>query len=81
MDIQGAELDVISACIDKLDRFVKMIHIGTHSLPIEARLMHLFHVHGWRPRYIFSCWELNQTPYGAFRFIDGIQSWENPALS
>jgi hypothetical protein len=78
IDIQGAELDVVFSCIDALDEFVKLIHIGTHSAQVDARLSHIFHLHGWRPRRIFSCGAVNQTPYGTFQFIDGIQSWENP---
>jgi FkbM family methyltransferase len=78
MDIQGSELDVIPACIDALDDAAKMIHVGTHSAAAESRLSQIFHLHGWRPRRIFSCAAVNRTPYGEFRFIDGIQSWENP---
>jgi FkbM family methyltransferase len=78
IDIQGAELDVVFSCIDSLDEFVKLIHIGTHSAQVDARLSHIFHLHGWRARRIFSCGAVNQTPYGTFQFIDGIQSWENP---
>ncbi len=81
MDIQGAELDVIAPCMEVLDASVKIIHIGTHSLAIDSRIAQLFHLHGWRPRRMFSCGAVNQTPYGAFQFIDGIQSWENPRFS
>ncbi len=78
MDIQGSEGDVIYSSIDALDKFVKMIHVGCHSLEIDSRLAHIFHLHGWRPRHIFSSGSVNETPYGKFQFIDGIQSWENP---
>jgi hypothetical protein len=78
IDIQGAELDVVFSCIDAMDASVKIAHVGTHSSLIDARLCHIFHLHGWRPRRIFSCGAVNQTPYGIFQFIDGIQSWENP---
>jgi FkbM family methyltransferase len=78
MDIQGGEFDVIASCVGELNKFVKMIHIGTHSVAIDARLCYLFHLHGWRPRRILTCGQVNQTPYGEFQFIDGIQSWENP---
>ena len=81
IDIQGAELDVVFSCIDAMDEFVKMAHIGTHSAQVDARLSHIFHLHGWKPRRIFSCGAFNQTPYGAFQFIDGIQSWENPKFN
>lgn len=78
MDIQGAEMHVVPAAIDALDRFVKLIHIGTHSAQIDDTLSALFRAHDWRPRHLFSCGSENVTPYGAFAFIDGIQSWENP---
>jgi FkbM family methyltransferase len=78
MDIQGAEYGVIRAAIEKLDAFVKMIHVGTHHPTIDARLAAIFHGHGWRPRHIFTNRAINQTPYGEFQFIDGISSWENP---
>lgn len=78
MDIQGAELDVIFSSMNAMDEFVKLIHVGCHSLAIDSRLAHIFHLHGWRPRRIFSSGSVNETPYGKFQFIDGIQSWENP---
>jgi FkbM family methyltransferase len=78
MDIQGAEMRVVPAAIDALDRFVKLIHIGTHSAQIDETLGNLFRAHGWRPRHLFACAAENATPYGTFAFIDGIQSWENP---
>lgn len=81
MDIQGGELEVIFSCIEAMDKTVKMIHVGTHSPEIDGRLPHIFHLHGWRPRRIFSGGTVNQTPYGSFSFIDGIQSWENPRFT
>lgn len=78
IDIQGAEMHVVPAAIDALDRFVKLVHIGTHSPQIDDTLGHLFRKHGWRARHVFSCGAENTTPYGTFAFIDGIQSWENP---
>jgi len=81
MDIQGTELEVIRNCVDALDKFVKAVHIGTHSSAIDAGLSHIFRLHGWHPRYTFSCGQLNQTPYGTFRFVDGMQSWINPRIT
>lgn len=78
MDIQGAEMQAVPAAIDTLDRFVKLIHIGTHSTQIDDTLATIFRKHGWRARHLFSCNSKNETPYGTFAFIDGIQSWENP---
>jgi FkbM family methyltransferase len=81
IDIQGAELGVIASCIDVLDRFVKMAHVGTHSPTIDAKLSDMFSLHRWQPRFIFPCGQVNETPYGTFQFIDGIQSWENPRFN
>jgi FkbM family methyltransferase len=78
MDIQGAELEVLPGAMPAMCRNVKLAHIASHSNIIDARLAHLFHLHGWRPRYIFPCGHVNLTQFGEFRFIDGIQSWENP---
>ena len=61
IDIQGAELDVVFSCIDAIDELVKLAHIGTHSAQVDARLSHIFHLHGWKPRRIFSCAAVNQT--------------------
>lgn len=77
-DIQGEELAVVSGSIDAMDRFVKLAHVATHAPHIDAELPRIFHQHGWRPRWSFRCSSVNETPYGAFRFMDGIQSWENP---
>ena len=78
MDILGAELDVLPPAMEALSNQVKLVHIATHSTLICAKLAHLFHLFGWRPRFIFPTGEMNLTHYGCFRFIDGIQSWENP---
>ena len=78
MDIQGAELDVLPAAMTTITEKVKLAHVATHSTIIEAKLAALFHLHGWRPRYLFCCGQVNRTQFGGFRFIDGIQSWENP---
>ncbi len=77
-DIQGAETEVIPAAIDALDEFAKLVHVGTHSATADAVAAATFHLHDWRPRWMFPAAMFNQTPFGAFRFIDGIQSWENP---
>lgn len=77
-DIQGHELEVVPSCIETMDRLVKMVHIGTHSSEIDRRLPEVFRAHGWRQRWGFRCASVNDAPYGAFEFIDGIQSWENP---
>jgi FkbM family methyltransferase len=81
MDIQGAELDVLRSNMALLTRKVKLAHIATHSLLNESRIASLFHLYGWRPRFLFTTQQENETQYGKFTFIDGIQSWENTALA
>jgi FkbM family methyltransferase len=80
VDIQGAELEVIPANVALLDETVALAHVGTHSAAADDIIARTFAKHGWRQRQSFPCWQFNQTPYGAFHFIDGIQSWENPRL-
>jgi FkbM family methyltransferase len=42
MDIQGAELEVLSSHPDLLDDQVRLINVGTHSAEIEVGLRELF---------------------------------------
>jgi FkbM family methyltransferase len=81
MDIQGAELEVLSDAIEALDRHVARLHVATHNPEVERRLCALFALHGWTLGRCFLCHEVNETPYGSFRFIDGLQSWRNPRLA
>jgi hypothetical protein len=80
VDVQGEELKVISAAIDTLDRRVARLHIGTHSHKIEAGLRRLLSQHGWECRTDYACAQTDQTPWGPVEFIDGVQSWVNPAV-
>jgi FkbM family methyltransferase len=82
MDIQGAELDLLSAFPVTLDANVKCVNIGTHSAEIEAGLRRLFSGLGWSCRY--------SIPLGSTQLIsvdgkealipfeDGVQFWINP---
>lgn len=81
IDIQGAELDVISAAPEDLNRKVKRIHIGTHSHDIESGLRKLFNRLGWRCESDFSCQERCPTGYGYIDFQDGVQTWANPKFT
>ena len=80
MDIQGSELDVLSASIELLNKKVKRLHVATHSPKIDSEVEELFSSHGWKNIYLFSCLKKNKTPYGKIVFQDGIQSWINPRL-
>ena len=80
LDVQGAELEVLSSAMEPLSRKVKRLHIGTHSAKIEEGLRKLFSSHGWDNVNDYRCQSLNQTPYGEIEFQDGVQTWVNPAL-
>ena len=78
-DIQGAELEVISASISALSAKARYLVVGTHSRKIEAELLELLLASGWRLE--------NEQPamYDCSRAIpfvvhDGTQVWRNAAL-
>jgi hypothetical protein len=81
IDIQGAELEVISAAVDELTSKVKRINVGTHSHEIEKGLRKCFGLLGWHCEADFSCLGRSATPYGDINFEDGTQTWVNPKLS
>jgi FkbM family methyltransferase len=80
LDVQGEELKCCSSDIGSIDAKVKRLHIGTHSSEIEAGLRTLLNAHGWKCLVDYPLAQANETPYGTFQFVDGVQSWVNPRL-
>jgi FkbM family methyltransferase len=80
LDIQGAELKVLRASIDQLQK-VKRLHIATHNREVEVGLRELFTRLGWTNLRDYPSLTLNKTDYGYIKFQDGIQSWQNPRLA
>ncbi len=80
LDIQGEEYHVLNASIDALNQKVKRIHIGTHSAEIDINLRLLFNQHQWKNINDYPCMTESDTPYGRFKFNDGVQTWVNPQL-
>ena len=80
MDVQGAELDVLSSVPDVLTAKVKRVLIGTHSGEIEAGLRRLFAGLGWHPQYDFPLDSELRVEDAVFTLGDGVQVWINPAL-
>jgi FkbM family methyltransferase len=78
LDVQGQELEVLSAAADELDRKVARLHIGTHATAIEAGLRELLAQRGWEPVNDYACGKESQTPFGRIAFGDGVQTWANP---
>ena len=59
---------------------VRMIHLGTHSVEVEAALRNAFQRWGWICQWDFSLMGERQTPFGTVYFEDGVQAWINPEL-
>ncbi len=79
LDVQGAELDVLNEARDQLAR-VRRVHVGTHGVEVERGLRTLFGALGWMPINDYASNSAAETPWGAFQFEDGIQTWVNPTL-
>jgi len=80
LDVQGAELKVLQASADELQRKVKRLHIATHSPEVETGLRDLFTRLGWTKLRDYSMTTVSKTDYGVIPFQDGIQTWLNPAF-
>jgi FkbM family methyltransferase len=80
LDIQGAELDVLSSAPQVLDRTVKRVLIGTHSPDIESGLRRLFSDMRWQSQYDFPLNADLQVNGTDVKIGDGVQVWVNPAL-
>lgn len=80
-DVQGAEADAIGEAIEPLTQKTKRLHIGTHGHDIEARLRETLSTAGWQCLRDYPCHQTNATDYGPVSFVDGVQSWINPALT
>jgi len=80
MDVQGAELYILEAAPEILDKKVKRVLIGTHSTEIEEGLRKLFGALNWRCQYDVP---LNgKIAVGDVHVTlgDGVQVWINPKL-
>jgi FkbM family methyltransferase len=84
MDIQGAELEVLSSHPDLLDDQVRLINIGTHSAEIEVGLRKLFKGLKWQAVYDVKLGSSMLVRVGGVEnvveFQDGAQIWRNPKL-
>ncbi len=84
MDIQGAELEVLSSHPDLIDDRVRLINVGTHSAQIEAGLRKLFKGLKWQTVYDVELGSSMLVRIGGeervVEFEDGAQIWRNPKL-
>lgn len=75
-DIQGSELDAITANIESINKKVRMMYIATHSTAIEDGMRVLLADHGWTKWYDEP---QKMRPNGYMG--DGEQIWHNPRLA
>jgi FkbM family methyltransferase len=80
LDIQGAELDVVSESLKTLNEEVKLMHIGIHNASVEEGLQRIFRENGWLNVWNYWCKNIHETPYGSIFFQDGVQTYANPAF-
>jgi len=80
VDIEGQELPVIRSTVEEMSAKVRRVHIGTHSLDIEAELRHILSSHGWCSVRDYSINTTQETPWGRVEFGSGVQSWVNPRV-
>lgn len=79
-DIQGAEYKVFKSAKKDINKKVKRIHIGTHSIQNEVDLRGLFKNLGWKCLYDYPGGGKCSTPYGTINFQDGVQVWLNQEI-
>jgi FkbM family methyltransferase len=80
MDVQGAELEILSAATQPLSQKVKRVHVETHSEQLHTSILSLFRGLGWKPHFLYMINTADKTPWGRINFQGGIQSWLNPRL-
>lgn len=80
MDVQGAELEILAAATESLDRKVKRVHVETHSQQLHTKILELFRSLGWKPHFLYAGNTADQTSWGRIHFQGGTQGWLNPRL-
>jgi FkbM family methyltransferase len=85
IDIQGSELELLSAGAGLLRERVRIVTVATHSERIDRGLRRLFTSLGWASRYDVPLGGAVRLRVGSAApvrvpFEDGLQVWINPAL-
>jgi FkbM family methyltransferase len=80
MDVQGTELDIVSAAFETLNAKVGVVHIGTHPpASVDKGLTKVFRANRWVNAYSYPPHAEADTAFGRVAFVDGVQTWVNPA--
>ena len=82
VDIQGAELPVITLSMQALTETTRRAYISTHSPEIHSKLALAFQTAGWQ-KLAMHGWNGSNEPtrFGPLTFVDGIQYWLNPHVA
>ena len=79
LDVQGVEYDILSPAFETLNAKVGAVHIGTHSKTVETSLTKIFRKHRWHSAFSYPSHSEVNTLFGRVTFVDGVQTWVNPA--
>ena len=82
-DVQGAELQLAEASEEFLNKRVRYLFIGTHSRPIEGRLVEIFFKRKWEMLYQHPChfiYNLKVPTVEGMGRTDGEMYFKNPHL-
>ena len=79
IDIQGHEVEVVTAGRDVLRQKARRLVIGTHGRAIEGQLIDELGPRGWVLEAEEACF-YRQDKNGLHLFIDGVQVWRNADL-
>ncbi len=81
VDIQGGESNLLNNAVDLLNKYVKVVLIGTHSRKIEGDLINLFYKNKWALLIETPC-KFKYNPgipsLEGMTIVDGNQVWVNP---
>jgi FkbM family methyltransferase len=84
IDIQGTEAEICRAEIDRLDKQVRCLVIGTHSRKLDGDVMEIFGEGGWCLEHEVPT-RLRAAPQGGalieWTTHDGTQVWSNPRFA
>jgi FkbM family methyltransferase len=80
LDLQGEDSKVLLDSQTLLAQRVKKVHIGTDSVEEETIIRSFFQSMDWDCVWDYQTTGIRKTGFGKIRFVDGVQTWTNPAL-
>jgi hypothetical protein len=83
IDVQGTEVELCMACLDRLSECVRYLVVGTHSRKLDGDLLDFMFKAGWNlehekpTRFNF---DSQSSSLERMTAVDGVQVWRNPNL-